>query len=256
MEEAYSFFSQIYDDFMEEVPYETWAAYLSGALSDYGIKDGLVCELGCGTGVFTRLLAARGYDMIGVDASEAMLEEARYEQAEVNDGILYLQQDMRSFELYGTVRAVVSVFDSINYITEPEDLVQVFKLVNNYLDPGGIFVFDFNTVERYRLTAKDGVIAENREDYTFIWDGAFDEATQLNEIELTLFFKTQDGTYEKVSEFHSQRGYTLPEMKKLIDASGLTYVKAVDAETHEVIEDPDKEGTNGRIYIFARECGK
>ncbi len=74
--------------------------------------------------------------------------------------IFYLQQDMREFELYGTVKAIVSVCDSVNYILEEEELEEVFRLVNNYLDPGGVFIFDFNTVYKYREILGDQTIAE------------------------------------------------------------------------------------------------
>ena len=119
-------------------------------LKTAGIENGLVLELGCGTGTMTGLLAQKGYDMIGVDNSEEMLAEAMEKKVESGLDILYLMQDMQEFELYGTVRAAVSVCDSLNYITDPEELKQVFCLVNNYLDPGGLFLFDINTVHKYR----------------------------------------------------------------------------------------------------------
>ena len=148
--EAYSDFARVYDIFMDNVEYEKWAEYLIGSLKEYGIEDGIVLELGCGTGVMTELLAESGYDMIGVDNSEEMLGEAMEKRAESGHEILYLEQDMREFELYGTVRAIASVCDCMNYITEEEDLLTVFKLVNNYLDPEGIFIFDMNTPYKYR----------------------------------------------------------------------------------------------------------
>ena len=147
---AYGSFAYVYDIFMDNVEYEKWAEYLIGRLREYGIEDGIVLELGCGTGVMTELLAESGYDMIGVDNSEEMLGEAMEKRAESGYEILYLEQDMREFELYGTVRAVVSVCDCMNYITEEDDLLTVFKLVNNYLDPDGIFIFDMNTPYKYR----------------------------------------------------------------------------------------------------------
>ena len=145
----YESFAQVYDMFMDNVPYEAWKEYILRELKKEKIDSGLVLDLGCGTGRMTRLLAQAGYDMIGVDVSDEMLMIARDISAEAEDGILYLLQDMREFELYGTVRAVVSVCDSMNYIMEEEELYQVFSLVNNYLDPGGLFVFDLNTIYKY-----------------------------------------------------------------------------------------------------------
>ena len=198
--EAYSSFAQVYDMFMDNVPYEEWSVYFRALLEEYGISDGLVLDLGCGTGKITRLLSDAGYDMIGIDNSEDMLEIAREKQYDDFDEeleqsdttechmnereqedaaeeespekrqILYLLQDMREFELYGTVRAVVSICDSMNYILEEEDLLEVFRLVNNYLDPGGIFIFDMNTIYKYRELLGETTICENREEGSYIWD--------------------------------------------------------------------------------------
>ncbi|MBO6164243.1 MAG: methyltransferase domain-containing protein, partial [Lachnospiraceae bacterium] len=143
--QAYTGFAEVYDRFMENVPYDDWEAWIASRLESEGYAGQLVLELGCGTGIMTERLAARGYDMIGVDLSEDMLAEAMEKRSLSGHNILYLQQDMREFELYGTVAAVVCICDSLNYITARRDLAQVFRLVNNYLDPGGLFLFDFNT---------------------------------------------------------------------------------------------------------------
>ena len=136
--EAYGKFAQVYDLFMDNIDYESWAAYVEKHLKARGIEDGLVLELGCGTGSMTELLAEKGYDMIGVDNSEDMLEIAMEKRIESGHDILYLLQNMQEFELYGTVRAIVSVCDCVNYVTEKNELQEVFRLVNNYLDPQGI----------------------------------------------------------------------------------------------------------------------
>lgn len=195
--QAYSDFAKLYDVFMDNVDYDQWAQYLAARLADYGIKDGLVLELGCGTGTLTELLARAGYDMIGVDNSQEMLAEAVEKRMESGLDILYLLQDMQEFELYGTVRAVVSACDSLNYITEEEDLLQVFRLVNNYLDPGGIFLFDMNSVYKYKEILGEQTIAENREDGSFIWENEYDETSGINTYDLTLFIQREDGLYEK-----------------------------------------------------------
>ena len=133
----------------------------------------------------TEELASYGYDMIGVDNSEEMLEIAMNKKEKSGHDILYLLQDMRQFELYGTVKAIVSVCDCINYIIEEDELEQIFRLVNNYLDPGGIFIFDLNTVHKYRDILGDATIAENREECSFIWENDFDEEEGINEYDLT-----------------------------------------------------------------------
>lgn len=259
--EAYTGFAQVYDTFMDNIPYAQWAGYLTGLLEEYGVKDGLVLELGCGTGSMTRLLSEKGYDMIAVDNSEEMLMIAREKSMEDSGNILYLLQDMRAFELYGTVRAVISICDSMNYITQPEDLCQVFKLANNYLDPGGIFIFDMNTLYKYKEMLGERTIAENREDCSFIWDNYYDEESRMNEYELSIFIKDaveedpwddmEGEPFLRFRETHFQRAYTLEEIKDLLCQAGMEFVAAYDAFT----KDPAKQNSE-RMYIIAREKGK
>ncbi|BCJ96222.1 hypothetical protein acsn021_37910 [Anaerocolumna cellulosilytica] len=320
----YSSFAQVYDIFMDNVPYKEWADYVVSLLKEYGIKDGLVLELACGTGKITRQLADTGYDMIGIDYSEDMLEIARENEydrlgsfdieetgngLETDDiveqdtktqatkadgteayddresGILYLQQDMRAFELFGTVSAVVCICDGMNYITSEEDLLQVFKLVNNYLDPSGLFIFDMNTEYKYKKLLGDSVIAENRENCSFIWENFYDEESKLNEYNLTLFIKLEDteeiseeeetdskiaGSYdegsasdeydpedgedenrelfERYQETHYQKAYSIEMVKELLEKAGMEFVTVYDAFT----QDKPHEKSE-RVYFIARE---
>lgn len=250
--EAYTSFAEVYDTFMDNVPYEEWAEYLAELLQEYDIEDGLVLDLGCGTGSLTEILATKGYDMIGADGSAEMLEIAMEKKAQSGYDILYLLQDMREFELYGTVRAVVSVCDCVNYITDEKELEQVFRLVNNYLDPEGIFIFDFNTEYKYKEILGEQIIAEDREDCSFIWDNYYYEDESMNEYELTLFIKEQDSNlYRKYQEMHYQKAYTLDAMRELIEWSGLEFVTAYDAYTRKAPTE-----TSERICVVAREHGK
>lgn len=248
--DAYTSFAQVYDLFMDNVPYDQWCGYITELLREYGIQDGLVLELGCGTGVLTRKLAAKGYDMIGVDYSEDMLEIAMDHRQEGED-ILYLLQDMREFELYGTVRAAVSICDSMNYIVEYQDLVQVMKLVNNYLDPGGIFIFDLNTPYKYEEILGENTFAENRPEGSFIWENYYDGETGINEYDLTLFVREEEGIYRKFEETHYQRAYELEQVRRAIKEAGLEFVAAYDAGTHKPVRQDSQ-----RIYVIAREKGK
>ena len=149
--EAYTDFASVYDIFMDDTPYEEWASYIMDLLEEYGVAKGdlqeaesarqkalavernVVVDLGCGTGTLTELLADRGCDMIGIDASQEMLNIALEKRERSGKEILYLCQDMRELELYGTAGAVISVCDSLNYLLEEEEMLRVFRLVNNYL---------------------------------------------------------------------------------------------------------------------------
>lgn len=251
MEESYRSFAHVYDLFMDNIDYPAWCEYLTSLLKEYGVEDGLLLELGCGTGSMTELLAEKGYDMIGVDLSADMLEEAMEKKIESGHDILYLLQDMRQFELYGTVKGIVSVCDSINYILEEEDLLQVFRLVNNYLDPGGMFIFDLNTPYKYRNLLGEQTIAENREEGSFIWENYFDEETDINEYGLTLFIQEEGDLYRKQEEFHYQRAYDLEKIISLLKKAGLEFVTAYDAFTRE-----QPKATSDRIYVIAKEIEK
>lgn len=249
--DAYSGFAEVYDLFMDDTPYKNWCSFVGGKLKEYGIEDGLVLDLGCGTGKMTRMLARVGYDMTGVDVSTEMLEIAQEKQQEENLGILYLCQDIREFELYGTVRAVVSSCDCLNYILEEEELTEVFRLVNNYLDPGGLFFFDFNTLYKYEKLLGEATFAENREQGSFIWENYYDEESRINQYDLTLFIGRQDGLYQRYEETHLQKAYTLDDMKRFLKQAGMEFVAAYDGyENAEAREDSE------RICVLARECGK
>ena len=244
---AYSGFAEVYDKFMDNVPYEEWAEYLVGLLRENGVKDGIVAELGCGTGNITGRLKTAEYDMIGIDNSPEMLQIA----AEKDGEILYLCQDMREFELYGTVAAVVCVCDGMNYILDKADLVKVFKLVNNYLDTSGLFIFDLNTIYKYEKLLGDNVIAENRENMSFIWENYYDKEERINEYDLTIYLKDDGDRKERFlrfDEIHYQKGYTVEEIKEALEEAGMEFVAVYDAFSKEA-----PKVNSERLYFIARE---
>lgn len=244
--EAYTSFAQVYDMFMDNIPYDEWCEYLIKMLKKYGVDEGLVLELGCGTGSVTRRLERSNYNMIGIDNSEDMLSIAREKGP---DSILYLLQDMTEFELYGTVNAVVSICDSINYILEEEELLKVFKLVNNYLEKDGVFIFDMNTVYKYKELMGDNVIAENRAEGSFIWENTYYEDEQINEYNLTLYIKDdKENIYNRFEEIHYQRAYSIDRIKNLLEKAGMEFVAVYDAFSW---DEPCQESE--RLYFVAKE---
>lgn len=262
--EAYRDFAYVYDELMDATPYEDWCELLASLIDKYGVSKperdaeelldserNLVVDLGCGTGTLTELLYQKGYDMIGVDNSESMLNIAMEKKENSGAEILYLLQDMRELELYSTVGTVVSVCDSVNYILEEEELLEVFSLVNNYLYPGGIFIFDFNTDYKYREVIGDTTIAENRDDCSFIWENIYDPEEEVNEYNLTIFVQEDGDRFRRFTETHLQRGYTVEQMRRLVEEAGMDIVEILDADTRETVT-----AFSERVYIVAREKGK
>ena len=245
--EAYSGFAKVYDLFMDNIPYGEWTEYVKELLAEEGITNGILLDLGCGTGSVTELLAKAGFDMIGIDNSEEMLDIAMEKRYESGLDILYLLQDMREFELYGTVKGVVSICDSMNYILDDEDLLDVFKLVHNYLDNDGIFVFDMNTMYKYQEILADNTFAEDREESSFIWGNYYDEEDEINQYDLTLFVREEDGRYRKYEETHLQRAYEQETVEELIKESGLELLHVYDAFTKELPAEDSQ-----RIYYVCR----
>lgn len=249
---SYNSFAMVYDKFMDNVPYEEWVDYILSIIDKYYYKKPkLMLDLGCGTGNITELLADKGIDMIGVDNSSDMLFVAKEKARNNNRDILYLLQDMREFELYGTVDCIVSICDSMNYILEEDDLLQVFRLVNNYLDPRGLFIFDLNTYYKYNNILSDNTFSETNEDSAYIWDNYYYEEEKINEYDLTLFIKDENNLYRRYTETHYQKMYDLNRIKQLIIEAGLEYVDCFEAFS---FESPAE--TSERVYFIAREKGK
>lgn len=249
--ETYGPFAVLYDSFMEETPYKEWIDYVYAILVEHNITDGLLLELGCGTGRITEAFGTLGYDMIGIDISEEMLEIAMDKARQNQSNSLYLLQDMREFELYGTVGAVISLCDSMNYILEREEMIEVVRLVNNYLDPKGLFIFDLKTDHYYKNVMGNKVFGDNKENGSFIWDNYYFEEEKINEYALTIFSKLENGLYEKSEEIHHQRAYDLEEIKSIIEAGGMEFVAAYGEGSKAL---PTKDCN--RMYIVAREKGK
>ena len=270
--DSYTSFSYVYDTFMDQEPYEEWADRVCEYLEKYGLprtagadvqntgpvnEENIVVDLGCGTGKLTEILADRGYDVMGIDLSEEMLGMALERRDKLHHRTLYLCQDMREFELFGTAGTFVSVGDSVNYLLTDEDMDKLFRRVNTFLFPRGIFIFDFKTLHLYRDVIGDSTIAEDREECSFIWENWFDGETNINEYDLTLFIKDKDSgdkddnVFRKFQEIHRQRGYTLEEMKSFAENAGLVWITGIDSDTGEEVT-PESE----RILCVVREKDK
>lgn len=251
---SYETFAQVYDTFMSNIPYDEWIDYIQKIWQRFGAKPKLILDLACGTGNMAFRLAKLGYEMIGVDLSEDMLDEAMAKNALLDPEVkpvLYLNQDMRDFELFGTVDCVLCLCDSINYITDEEELLRVFRLVNNYLDPHGLFIFDINTIHKFRDVLADNSYSQTTESAAYTWENYYDPEENINEFYTNFFIENSDGAYDRYEEYHYERGYTVEKIKELLEKAGLIIEGIFDDNTFYTPTE-----TSERIYFVARENGK
>ena len=259
----YEEFAQVYDELMEEIPYMEWFSRIHEYLCRKGMENGVICELGCGTGTMTSLFARAGYRMIGVDFSEDMLalarqkaeeekdsqEESREEESGEIPDILYLHQDMTELTLTEPVDAVISVCDSMNYLLDETALDKVFHNVRKYLKSGGYFIFDMKTAYCYQQVIGNRTYVEETEDTLCIWDNEYEEETGINEYIVTLFKKCPDSEkYERFDEVHEQRAYSGEEIRSRLLKAGFFIENSFD----ETMEQPPKD-TSERVFYVVRK---
>lgn len=249
---SYESFSEVYDTFMEDTPYDEWVEYIEKIWQKFSSKPKLIAELGCGTGNITGRLAQKGYDMIGIDLSDSMLAKARQKSKDNKHNILYLNQDMREFELFGTVDSIICLCDSVNYITSEEELLEVFKLANNYLDPKGLFIFDLNTIYKFENILSDNSFSQTTETSAYTWENYYDSEERLNEYYTNFFIlDEQSGKYDRYEEYHYEKGYSIETISNLIEKSGLKLLAVYDEFTFEA-----PKADSQRIYFVAQEITK
>lgn len=243
---SYGNFASVYDMLTDDVEYEKRAFYLEEIFQKHLAQTPkLIADLGCGTGTICSLLSKRGYDMIGIDSSDMMLSEAI--KKEGSEKILYLNQDMTSFELYGTVDVFLSMLDSLNYITSLDELSSVFSLVKNYLNPGGIFVFDINTPYKYEQVLSDNTFVHDENNVFYVWQNFFDG--EYCDFLIDFFVNKGDG-YSRFTEEHTQRCHTFKEMLEIIEKSGLSLEAVYDD-----LKFSDPVQNSERIFFVVKKEG-
>ena len=218
---AYDVLGRFYDRFMQGEDYAGRADYLLRALARHGAKHGTVLDLACGTGSLSAALAARGCEVIGVDASEQMLAKAAEKATAFPDGrLLFLMQEMGELDLYGTVDAAVCTFDGINHLLA-EDVRQAFARVALFLEPGGVFVFDVNTPYKFRRVLGNNAFVYDYEDIYCVWQNAFDEESGICDFLLT-FFEQEGQRYVRQDEEFAERAYEDSRLRALLKEARLT----------------------------------
>lgn len=246
----YDLLAPVYDEINKDIDYRSWADFIEKIIEkNRGFsEEKLILDLGCGTGKMTLELAGRGYDMTGVDNSSEMLDIANNEAAERGlSNILWLLQDMRSFELYGTVGVTVSCLDCMNHLTSASDFKRTLSLVHNYLVPNGLFIFDVNGRGKFREVYADNSYVMETDSSMCVWQNSYDDKSGICHFYITLFSENPDGSYDRDDEVQKEKMYTLRSIRRMLSECGFDFVGAYsDFDFTEATDD------SHRIYIVAK----
>ncbi len=245
---SYTSLAECYDEFTHDVEYSRWANYLIGLFDKYSDESGIhdVLDLACGTGSLSVILAERGFDVIGTDASEDMLAEAQAKAWNVSGTRpMFLHQSMESLDLYGTVDAAVSCLDSINYLTSKESLNIAFSRLRFFIRPGGLFIFDLNTHAKFEALDGSAFLRES-DGYFCTWSAEYERSARLCTFYYDIF-KSCGELWSREQEEHTERAHSHEEIKDALESADFSLV----ATFGELSPNPPKDNEQ-RIFYVAR----
>ena len=226
----YKDFAYVYDSLTDDVNYTIWANYIVELFERFECKPEIVLDMGCGTGSLTVELANRGFDMIGLDASADMLAVAEGKSKAAGKNVLFVNQDMCHLDLFGTVGAVISTLDSMNYLKSIRCLKKVCALVHNYLDDDGLFVFDVHSKYKMEKIFANNVFHVVNDDLTYIWECSYDGRRKVCGHDMTFFLNTGE-LYQRFDEFHEERFFSKEEIEGALAEAGLKVMNVYDGAT-------------------------
>ena len=225
---AYEAFASVYDIFMEQVEYDQWLNHIHAIWEKFGLQPKTVIDLGCGTGSIALPLAKEGYDVIGVDLSPEMLTEAGHKAMEEGVSVRFACQDMTELELGEEADCILSLCDSMNYLTEDGQLEDAFKSIAQHMKQESLFLFDLNTEYKFKEVLGQNVFGSAEEHAAYIWENDYDEEEKINEYYVSFFIENEDGLYERIEEFHYERAYSMEEIEEGLQAAGMELVEVYD----------------------------
>ncbi len=236
---SYDEFSRFYDRLTDNVEYEKRADYFCRLLSMCSITQGILLDLGCGTGNMSLQMAEKGFDVIGVDSSVGMLNAAQQKMFESGKQILLLNQNMQEIDLYGTVDCAICVLDGINHLHGKDDVCAVFEKVSLFMNKGGAFVFDVNTIYKHKNILADNAFIYDYDDFFCAWQNNYNPDD--NSVDITLdFFEEEDGVYYRSGESFSEKAYELSEISGWLEEAGFEVVGIYDDMTADEVK-PESE---------------
>lgn len=245
---SYTSFASVYDALTKNVDYEKRAGYIMDILSEYNIKDGLLLDLACGTGSLSVEFSKAGFEVIGTDASADMLTRAQTKAYENEQNILFLCQNMEETDLYGTVRAIVCSLDSINHLKDFEAVNKTFSKLKNFIDNGGIMVFDVNTLYKHQKVLGNNTFVYDEKSVYCVWQNRLSADNVTVNINLDFFVKSNN-TYQRFTENFSERAYSFDELKNAFEPNGFKLISCYE----ELTRNEPTDTTERVYYVLRRE---
>lgn len=247
---GYGDFAYYYDVLTENVDYESRCDYIYNLLADNGVGKGILLDLACGTGSLSMLLAEKGYEVIGVDASEEMLSVAQEKKYESEADAIFLRQKMEELDLFGTINAAVCTLDSINHVTDEKKVREIIRRVSLFMEDKGIFVFDVNTPYKHREVLGNNTFVYDMDEVYCVWQNETDE-NMLTTVSLDIFERDEEAdAYYKYSEQFQERGYELSFLCELLKENKFELIGIYEEMTTEAV----KENTERAVFV-ARKIG-
>lgn len=213
---SYSFFADYYDELTENVNYKMRADYIEKVVKHFNHDFGLTLDLACGTGSFTVELAKKGVDIFGADMSDSMLSYAQQKASEAGINILFLRQKMQSLDLYGGIDTCICTLDSINHLTDIKDVDKTFERVSFFMNKGGYFIFDVNTLYKHQFVLADNTFVYDTDNVFCVWQNTL--GTDKSTVSISLdFFEKIGNAYRRSHESFKEKAYTHNELKALLE---------------------------------------
>ena len=245
---SYEIFASFYDSLTDNVDYDLYADFIKKVFDKYQSDVRIVLDIACGTGTLTQKLSEFGYEMIGVDSSESMLSVAQSKAFASEKQILYLCQEMEEIDLYGTVDAAICTLDSINHIEDKDSVNEMFRKVSLFMNKGGIFMFDVNSLYKHREVLGDNTFVYETDDVYCVWQNFYEESDSSVDIELD-FFELDDDVYVRYFESFAEFYYSDEELTEMLENSGFEVLKRCNGWSFEDVD----EITERIIYIARKK---